>query len=230
MQPVRDDVTIRPASEAPKKKRLRRAFFRLSIVLGVVIACSAVLFAFRKPILVETAHLLVVKDPLIQSDYIVVPGGDPNSRPFLAAELYKKGLAPRIIVFEAKSDRLIEAGMAMTEDQIYRKVLESEGVPGDAIERLSGVVDSTEDEARSLNRFLSSKSSARIIIVTSAEHTRRTRWIFRKILSGKPIEIRMAAAQNPWYDETNWWQEDNGAMAIAHEYLKFPYYVYRYYF
>jgi len=44
--------------------------------------------------------------------------------------------------------------MAMTEDQIYRKVLEAEGVPTEAIERLPGVVDSTEDEARSLNQFL----------------------------------------------------------------------------
>ncbi len=39
----------------------------------------------------------------------------------------------------------------------------------------------------------------------------------------------MAAAKNPWYDESNWWQEDNGSLAVAHEYLKFPYYVYRYY-
>src|SRR5258708_3313240 len=119
--------------------------------------------------------------------------------------------------------------MAMTEDQIYRKVLEAEGVPGDAIERLPGVVDSTEDEAKSLNRFLSSRPAAKIIIITSAEHTRRTRWIFQKLISGKPTEIRMAAATNPWYNETNWWQDDNGALAIAHEYLKFPYYVYRYY-
>jgi uncharacterized SAM-binding protein YcdF (DUF218 family) len=229
MQPVRNDVTADRAVKTGPKSRLRRVLFWISVALGVLLVCFLGLFAFRKPILVEIAHLLVVDDPLVQSDYIVVPGGDPNARPFLAAELYKKSLAPRIIVFEGKSDRLIESGMAMTEDKIYRKVMQEEGVPDDAIERLPGVVDSTEDEAKSLSRFLTSQPNAKIIIATSAEHTRRTRWIFQKMLSGKAIEIRMAAAINPWYNETNWWQDDNGALAIAHEYLKFPYYVYRYY-
>ena len=230
MQPVRNGVTGDYAvKDGAKKRSRRRLLFRLSIALGLVIPSLLILYCLRRPILVEVAHLLVVDDPLVQSDYIIVPGGDANSRPFLAAELYKKGLAPKIIVFEAKSDRLIEAGMALTEDQVYRKVLEAEGVPTEAIERLPGVVDSTEDEARSLNQFLTPRPAARIIIVTSAEHTRRTRWIFRKTLSGKPIEIRMAAAKNQWYDESNWWLDDNGAMAVAHEYLKFPYYIYRYY-
>jgi len=229
MQPVRNDVTHdRTVRDGAKSRSRRRLLFRLSIALGIVIATLLALYCFRRPILVEIARVLVIDDPPVQSDYIVVLGGDPNSRPFLAADLYKKGFAPRILIFQSKTDRLIESGMAMSEDQVYRKVMEAEGVPSEAIERLPGIDDSTEDESRSVSRLLASRPATRIIVVTSAEHTRRARWIFRRTFSGTPTEIRMAAARNPWYDETNWWQDDSGAIAVAHEYLKFPYYVYRY--
>jgi len=192
-----------------------------------VIALVA-LYLLRRPILIEAARILVVDDAPAKSDYIIVLGGDPNSRPFLAADLYKKGIAPTILVCQGKTDNIIEAGLAMTEDQVYTKSMEREGVPSDAIEQLPGAVESTEDEANSLARFLADKSSVSLTIVTSAEHTRRARWVFKKILKNHVTDIRMAASHNPWYNETNWWQDDLGATGVAHEYLKFPFYYVRY--
>src|SRR5262249_29618292 len=120
-------------------------------------------------------------------------------------------------------------GLMPTHDELYRRVLELEGVPAAAIERLPSVVDGSWDEARSLRQFLYSHPAGRVILVTSAEHTRRARWIFRKMLTGLSVDVRMAPAHHLDFDETNWWKDDAGALTYLHEYLKLPFYWLRYF-
>ena len=139
---MNDDSAVSGKRGTSVGQKPRRRWLRfLIVVVAILFVFIFAVYLFRKPILVEAAHLLVVDDPPTQSDYLVIPGGDANSRPFLAAELYKKGIASKILVFQGKSDKLVEAGLALTEDQVYRKVLDTEGVPASAVEVLPGVVE-----------------------------------------------------------------------------------------
>lgn len=187
------------------------------LVLGFV-------WVAREPLLIAAAQVLVVDDAEAPADYLVVLGGNAETRPFAAAALYSQGFAPKVVIFRHQAERITDLGLAPTGDEIYRKVLELEGVPAPAIVRLPTEVDSSWDEARALQRFLTGRSARRIILVTSAEHTRRARWIFRKMLAGATVEVRTAPARHLSFDETNWWKHEDGVLAYLHEYLKLPAY------
>lgn len=204
---------------------------RLLIALAALFFLSlALLYLAREPLLILAGRALTVDDAKSPADYLVVLGGDAETRPFAAAALYRNGFAPRVLIFKHKSNRITDLGLAPTSSDLYRMILERQGVPPSAIVQLPGVVDSSWDEAQSLRRFLTSGPAQRIILVTSAEHTRRARWVFRKALAGMHVELRMAAARRLSFDETNWWKHDEGAVIYLHEYLKLPFYWLRYFF
>lgn len=192
--------------------------------MAALLLGPTLIYLAREPLLVAAARALTIDDAQAPADYLVVLGGGAETRPFTAAALYRNGFAPKVLIFELKTDRVTDLGLTPSPEEVYRKVLELERVPAEAIERLPGVVDSSLDEARSLRRFLETRPARRVIIVTSAEHTRRARWVFRKVLAGMAVEVRMAAARHPSFDETNWWKHDAGALAYLHEYLKLPFY------
>lgn len=194
----------------------------------VLLLGPTLLYLAREPLLIAAGRALTIDDAEAPADYLVVLGGDAETRPFAAAALYRKGFASKVLIFEHKTDRITDLGLAPTHDELYRKILELEGVPAKAIKRLPAVVDSSWDEARSLQRLLASQPVRRVVLVTSAEHTRRARWVFRKVLAGIPVDVRMAPAHHLSFDETNWWRHDEGALAYLHEYLKFGFYLARY--
>lgn len=207
---------LRPSVARPP----RRQHLLLWGALAVVLLGPPALYLARQPLLTAAARALTIDDAEAPADYLVVLGGNAETRPFAAAALYRKGFAPKVLIFAHRSDRIIDLGLAPTAEELYRKVLEFEGVPPDAIERLPGVVDSSWDEARSLRRFLISHPARRVILVTSPEHTRRARWVFHKVLAGMSLDVRTAPARHLEFDEADWWKHDEGVLAYLHEYFK----------
>ncbi len=64
-------------------------------------------------------------------------------------------------------------------------------------------------------------------MVTSAFHTARTRWTFRRVLRGTGVEVRVAASEGG-LDETNWYRSEVGIKLYLLEALKTVYYRLRY--
>ena len=104
-------------------------------------------------------------------------------------------------------------------------MLEIEGVPRSAFRVAPGIADSTWAEAQAVRRVLPPAQPTRVVVVTSPEHTRRALWVFREVFAGTPVDVRIAPARHLRFDETNWWQRDEGVLAYLHEYLKLPYWV-----
>ena len=121
-------------------------------------------------------------------------------------------------------------GLAPSETELYRRVLELEGVPPSAIRVAPGIVDSTWGEAQAVAGLLPPGQPAKVVIVTSPEHTRRALWAFRKVFAGTAVDVRVASAEHLHFDETNWWRRDEGVLAYLHEVMKLPYYWARYTF
>jgi uncharacterized SAM-binding protein YcdF (DUF218 family) len=208
--------------------RHRRPLLRWGTLLTALLLALVFLYLTREPLLIASARILTIDDARAPADYLVILGGDAETRPFTAAALYHQGFAPKVLIFEHKTNRLTDLGLVPTHDELYRRVLELEGVPATAIQRLPGVVGNSWDEAQALQRFLAAQHAQRVILVTSAEHTRRARWVFRKVLARTPVEVRMAPVHHVGFDETNWWKSDEGILVYLHEYLKLPVYWFRY--
>jgi uncharacterized SAM-binding protein YcdF (DUF218 family) len=185
------------------------------LALGGVLAGLA---AFHAPLLTGYARLFRVDDPA-PGDAIVVLLGGLGHRPQHAAALYRRGLAPRVLL------ATLEDGIwPFDETRETVRALVEAGVPRDAITVLPRRCESTRDEAVAMRAEARRSGMRGITVVTSAFHTRRARWIFRRVFDGDPVAIHMAAVEGTRINETNWWHSDEGLITYVDETLKSVYY------
>lgn len=183
------------------------------------------LWLLRTPLLVGVARLVTVEDELRPADLIFLLSGDgfEGARAHRAAQLYRDGFAPRVVVARSDDTPSVRMGLYPNDTDVNLRVLQRLGVPRESIRVLvvPGGVTSTTDEARALRGYLSRHPARRVIVVTSDYHTARARWNLRRELEGAPVEIRMAAATDPEVNASNWWRSERGLLRYASEYLKF---------
>lgn len=185
---------------------------------------------FRVKILTCLADFLIVNSELQRSDIIFLLNGGNDTRPFRAYELFKYDFAPKIVIAKAEDTSIVKMGVESGETDVAVKVMSALGVPSEKIVVVSYGKDvtSTRDEADVLRRYVKENAVKRVILVTSALHTRRAKWICEKQLSGLPVILEIATAPHCGFDETNWWKKEKGLTTLVNEYLKLFYYWVKY--
>jgi len=213
--------------DSSNRKRLLQRVLLAGIVLVLLIALA---YAFRSQILTGMADLLVVNDPLQPADMIFVLNGDYNTRPFRASELYEQGLAPVIVIAKAEMLPAEKLGLAPNDTDVSINVMKKLGVPPEKIVVLpvEGGTTSTFDEAIALRQYIESHNIRSLILLTSAFHTRRAKWIFDRELAGLPVRLEVAAVPHYGFDESNWWQSEDGLITLNNETIKLAYYFLKY--
>ena len=183
-------------------------------------------YNFRFQILTGLATMLIVDDQLEPADIIFVLAGEISSGPFHAAELFKQGLAPDIVMAREEDWPAVELGLYPRGTDVATEILKELGVPAENITVIAGEggTTGTRDESIILGRYVEEHNVKRVIIVATAFHTRRTKWIFDKELKGSGVVLEVAAAPEWKFDETNWWQQERGLKTFLNEYIKLFYY------
>jgi len=160
------------------------------------------LYLVRHPLLRAAGENWLVEDPLEKSDAIIELSIDNfyADRATRSAELYREGLAPLVV---ASGVRLRPyAGVAeLMEHDLFER-----GVPKDKILRYPHDAENTREEAEALAKLAAEKNWKRVIIVTSNYHTRRTRYIFRRVFPGK-IAVSVAGARDGDFDPEHWYEK-----------------------
>lgn len=208
-----------------------------SINTGGVIRCLAAtvlvgaavgVWAYRKALLMGAAAFLDVTGCPRPADYAFVLAGDPEVRPFAAAELYNQGVVKGILIDKVKPSPAVRAGLVRPHHELLREILRRNGVPDSAIKLLPGEVTSTLDEARVLAQFLSQHPDASVIVVTTCFHTRRTRLLFSATLGPLAERVQYFGAPNAKFAVDDWWLTREGFLTYLTEYLKLGVYELRY--
>src|SRR5437588_5232198 len=191
---------------------LGRIFLNLIILLFFVILCAS-LYLVRRPILRFAAETWIIEDPLDKADAVMVLGDDNfyADRATRGAELFREGKAPVIV---ASGRRLRpNAGIA----ELMEHDLVERGVPKDKIVRLAHDADSTLEEAVALVRLAKERKWHSVIVVTSNFHTRRARYVFRRVfLPG--MEVRIASARDGDFDPQGWWEKRKSIKELMREF------------
>jgi uncharacterized SAM-binding protein YcdF (DUF218 family) len=179
-------------------------FFRLLFLL-FFIGFLALLFVVRHPLMRFAGQFWVVDEPVSQSDALVVLGDDnyAGDRSFHAAELYRGGVAPVVVA----SGRMLRRNTGMAE--IMQHDLESFGIPTASIVPLASRAENTREEAAEVAKLIRARGWKRVIIVTSNYHTRRTRFIYGRVLPSN-ITFRISSAHDSEFDPSRWWQTRQG--------------------
>jgi uncharacterized SAM-binding protein YcdF (DUF218 family) len=178
-----------------------RRFRLLVVVLFVAIGLAS-----------QAARLLVVDDPQ-KSDAIVVLAGETDARPARGIELLRQGEAQNLLVDVVASDQIFGQGLS---DIAAKYLSEQADAAHMSVCRIEGL--STMAEAADARRCLEPLAPHRILIVTSASHTRRAVAIFRHRLP--QYQFSVTAAHDPSHFGMAWWTNREWAKTTFDEWTK----------
>ncbi len=188
---------------------------------------SALIFLIAIFILVliqVNAHLLknilIVDSPLRLADALVVMAGSQSERLPVAVDLFKKGMASKILL---TNDGVLSAFSREKQQNLYQVEWAEEklvrlGIPSEKIVKLPFYGSATMFDALAVKKYLLKSGLKKILVVTSDYHTRRTFWTFSYVLKGYPVDISVFPAESI----------SVGTKGIVVEYCKIVYYVLRY--
>jgi uncharacterized SAM-binding protein YcdF (DUF218 family) len=190
-------------------------------LVAVIAAIAAVIAAFT------LGHWLQYQDTLQKADYIVPLAGDDH-RLLKAAELYKQGFAPTILLSNARvrpPSRIDEINAKLGHPQVgpreERKMLLGYlGVPEMATAEFGNGHVSTYEEAEALRAHIGS-GSVTIILVTSPYHTRRAKLTFERVM---PSAHFMLASPPEGQLHDPWWRDQDSALLVVTETAKLAYF------
>lgn len=190
----------------------RRRFWQLRsrTVLTVALGAVLALGLLAKPLSIRYALLFRVHDP-VPSDVLVILTGGEHDRALHTAELYRQGFGRRILI------------CTDSDTSTNRTNMVSAGVPADSITTL-GAVSSTHDEAVRVRDYIRANPVQRLTIVTTAYHSARAYWVFRRVLQGTGVEVHVAATQDARFNESNWYRSEAGRTFYVRELFKTIYY------
>ena len=188
------------------------------------------LFFFATLFVIITPRIgtfLVRQDKLQKADAMVLLMGSFPERILHATDLYKTGVAGKLIYAEEGSGALQllrERGVILeSSTEICRRVAITLGIPPDSIILLPGKAQSTQMEAIIVRDFLKTKPGIdTLIIVTSAAHTRRAGMIFGKALGemDNQIVIYTSPSKYSGYTGVKWWKDREDIQQVVFEYIK----------
>jgi uncharacterized SAM-binding protein YcdF (DUF218 family) len=190
----------------------RGGIFSKLLFLIFVVVLVAILYVARHPILRFAGDFWIVDETPQVSDVIVILSDDNYGadRAARAAQLFKSGMAPRVLA----SGRLLRpyAGIA----ELMERDLKALGVPANAIVPVTHRATNTREEAIADAQAIAAHGWKKVLLVTSNYHTRRANYIFERALPAG-TELRVVSAPDSEYDPNNWWQTRNGLKRFLYE-------------
>jgi uncharacterized SAM-binding protein YcdF (DUF218 family) len=208
---------------------------RVAIVVLAVLAVMLLVWAIHGPVLRGLASTLTIEDPLTEADAIVVVGGGAPFRELVAgldgyslrqvaaADLYRQGWAPRVVLSRPTNPAGVEALVALGVRSLdlqaeSRAAVLRYGVPATAVVTLEDPVSITEEELGVLQREARARKWRRLILVTSPEHTRRVKTIWYRRGNGD-MEVIVRPSPYSSGPADGWWRDRRLTERVLHEYL-----------
>lgn len=167
---------------------------------------------------------LNISDPLSPAPVLLILPGSEETRPFVAAGLYKAGCADLVLMPVTRDNPDVDDGVELSNAETTRQIIIRRGVLATQIVTLAGSSDSTLSDALALDRYFRESGVTDVIIITNAYHSRRARWVFRHVLPEHQHRLRFYSAPNG-FDARTWWTSRRGRQCVVSEWLKRGYYL-----
>jgi uncharacterized SAM-binding protein YcdF (DUF218 family) len=197
---------------------------RRTVVATVFIAIVAAAIFF--PL---AGRFLAIDDGVMRADAIMVLDGAHAERWLEAADLYRAGVAPAIVLSPGRREpaelALERLGIHYPVNaELARDTMIRIGIPARAITILEGALDNTAQEAAALRGAGAARGWRRLMVVTSKYHCRRARLAFRREFAGTGVDIIVHASRYDPGDPARWWRSRMDVRSVAAELPKFVLY------
>jgi len=197
------------------ENKTRNSRRRIGILVVLILVVGAVI------VIRGAGRWLVREDSLTRADMIVVLSGGLPYRAEAAATIFRGGYAPEVWVTrpESPAPDLLARGIHYVEEEEYnRDILVALNVPESAVHILPGTIVDTEREMESIAGEMRSTGKTSVIIITSPQHTRRVRALWKHVV-GNNLKMTVRAAWEDPFDADHWWRNTRDALSVVREYL-----------
>jgi uncharacterized SAM-binding protein YcdF (DUF218 family) len=193
----------------------RRTGRRLAVAAAVATAALLIvlLLAGDRP-----ARFLVVEDPPLATDAVVVMAGDPAYERTTAAVAFLKATGRGTLILTGG-----DAGPGDSADSLREKAI-ALGVAPDRI-RVETTSHSTREAMVATAPLLRSIGARTVTLVTSPYHARRASAAARRAWPG--VTVRSLPASPSTWTAERWWSRPSGRRVVVSEYVKLAYYLCR---
>lgn len=168
----------------------------------------------------------------VQANVIVALGGDYDHRTTQAAQLYRAGYAPFVMLTavevappQARTDH--PETHPETHPDWRVNVLSGAGVPAENL-----VLDSTAttsfEEATATLALMQARGWLTALVVSEPPHMRRLDWVWGKVFAGSGKRYILVATEPPWWDADRWWLNHDSRQFVLNELSKLAYYFIKY--
>ncbi|MBW1735198.1 MAG: hypothetical protein JRJ71_12585 [Deltaproteobacteria bacterium] len=221
------DMSMDDRPIEPESGRSRGGGILRWIVVVVLIGLTIISY-YRAPILTALGSYLILEHPMERADLIVITPGAPVEQGLMAAELYKRGMAPKVFVpAEPPPDglkTLREAGGRYpAAGELLVGVLTDLSVPVSVITLGRDPVESIHQEAEQLRETALEKGYRTMIVVTYPTGARRIFLVFEKVFEGTGIRIMMAPSRYSGLRPDNWWHHSRYVRRVVFEWQRLLY-------
>ena len=140
-----------------------------------------------------------------------------------ATELVHQGIATRVAVFDDPPDdaerEFTRRGVAY-EDRAAASVRLLRALGVERVEEIPKSIAGTEEEARVLPMWSRSRHMQSVVVVSTADHSRRLRRMFRRAIQGLNTTITVRSTRYSPFDPDRWWQTRDGTRVAIVEFQK----------
>jgi len=188
------------------------------LITGCLVALLLTAGVRWEATLAALGSFLVCSETPQAADLILVLGGDfYGPRILTAAELALQGYAPRVLI-SGPPYRGQPAEQARPEGEFAIAFLARQGYRTDSIESFGHTARSTIEEALALRPELARRGVKRVLLVTSAHHSRRALIVFQMLCSG--VHFVSVPAPDPFYHADQWWRDESSRRLFVSEWSK----------
>ena len=197
---------------ASSARATNRSWTTLGLVATAVAIC-VVVYLLRIPILRELGSALVHSEPLVPADVIAITLDSGGAGALEAADLVRQGLASKVAVFAdpptAEATEFLHRGLPY-EDRADRQSHQLALLGVRNVLRIPAAVTGTTDEADLLPAWCSENGIGSVIVVATADHSRRVHRALARSMPGTSTRFSVRPSRYSVFDPEDWWQSRSG--------------------
>ena len=208
----------------PEGRRLR-AVGAFKVLLFVVLGLYLLLSFYHGPLLAALGRYLVVDEPLQNADVIVCLPSRPVECGLTAYELFRQGLATKILIPAGRVPdgwRELDARGARfpATSDLLAEMLQDLGVRASDCIRLAAAASGDAAEAAAVSRECRRKDFKTLIVVGPPYETRRWKMLYERVAEKDRLVVAVAPSTFSGFRAESWWQTGGYTEQVLREYMR----------
>jgi hypothetical protein len=183
------------------------------VVVALVAAAIVPVPSLREPILRAAGWALVVNEPILPADIIVVSADSGGAGALEAADLVESGIATRVAVFtdppSGEDHEFIRRGLPY-EDGAARQIRQLRWLGVTEVVQIPRSDAGSESQGQVLPPWCDQHQFGSIVFVAARDHSRRLRRALDRVMKGHPTRVTVRPAHYSNFDPDQWWKTREG--------------------